>query len=105
MMSVELTLLARVGWRGVEITGFRLRGLLALLAGDLRTGCGSARLGDPVGPQGRPQPPAPPGRLVVARRPPRAPGQGVADAGFPGPAAAGVRGHREHADRLSSRAR
>jgi hypothetical protein len=37
-MTVELTLLSRVAWRGEEITGARLHGLLALLADDLRAG-------------------------------------------------------------------
>ena len=45
-MTTELTLLSRVAYRGQEITGPRLRGLLALLAGDLRTGCSSTRLVD-----------------------------------------------------------
>ena len=39
--AVELTLLSRVA-SDQEITGPRLRGLLALLAGDLRTGCNAA---------------------------------------------------------------
>ncbi|SEG83570.1 Predicted ATPase [Actinacidiphila yanglinensis] len=43
-MTTELTLLPRVAFRGTEITAPRLRGLLALLAGDLRTGCSSGRL-------------------------------------------------------------
>ena len=42
--AVELTLLSRVAYRDQEITGPRLRGLLALLADDLRTGCSTARL-------------------------------------------------------------
>ena len=66
-MSVELTLLARVGWRGVEITGFRLRGLLALLAADLRTGCGSARLVDSLWPDIRPEHPAKALQTLVSR--------------------------------------
>jgi hypothetical protein len=36
-VTTELTLLSRVAWRGHEITSRGLRGLLALLAGDLRT--------------------------------------------------------------------
>jgi hypothetical protein len=35
-----------VAYRGKKITSPRLRGLLALLAGDLRTGCSTARLVD-----------------------------------------------------------
>jgi hypothetical protein len=44
LVAVELTLLSRVAYRDQEVTGPRLRGLLALLAGDLRTGCSTARL-------------------------------------------------------------
>lgn len=43
-MSAELTLLGRVAFRGREITAPRLRGLLALLAGDQRAGCSGGRL-------------------------------------------------------------
>ncbi|GAA1350765.1 ATP-binding protein [Streptomyces beijiangensis] len=43
-MTIDLTLLPRVAYRGQEVTAPRLRGLLALLAGDLRTGCGTERL-------------------------------------------------------------
>ncbi|MET9773427.1 BTAD domain-containing putative transcriptional regulator [Streptomyces sp. NPDC006367] len=43
-MTVELCLLPRVSFRGKEITAPRLRGLLALLAEDLRTGCSVGRL-------------------------------------------------------------
>lgn len=54
-MTTELTLLSRVSCRGREINGPRLRGLLALLAGDLRTGCGTARLVDGLWPEERPE--------------------------------------------------
>ncbi|GGK78893.1 ATP-binding protein [Streptomyces flaveus] len=43
-MTTDLTLLPRVAYRGQEVTAPRLRGLLALLAGDLRTGCSIERL-------------------------------------------------------------
>ncbi|ONI88644.1 LuxR family transcriptional regulator [Actinosynnema sp. ALI-1.44] len=43
-MSVDLVLLSRVSYRGQEITGPRMRNLLALLATDLRTGCSAAHL-------------------------------------------------------------
>lgn len=43
-MTTDLTLLPRVAYRGREVTAPRLRGLLALLAGDLRTGCSTERL-------------------------------------------------------------
>jgi predicted ATPase len=43
-VTTDLTLLPRVAYRGQEFTAPRLRALLALLAGDLRTGCGVERL-------------------------------------------------------------
>ncbi|MCX5091684.1 AfsR/SARP family transcriptional regulator [Streptomyces sp. NBC_00365] len=43
-MTTELALLSRVAYRGQEVTAPRLRGLLALLAGDLRGGCSAGRL-------------------------------------------------------------
>ncbi|MFI9587853.1 ATP-binding protein [Streptomyces sp. NPDC052236] len=43
-MTTDLTLLPRVAYRGQEVTAPRLRALLALLAGDLRTGCSTERL-------------------------------------------------------------
>ncbi|MEU2714541.1 BTAD domain-containing putative transcriptional regulator [Streptomyces sp. NPDC007205] len=43
-MTTQLTLLSQVACRGREITAPRLRGLLALLAEDLRTGCSTGRL-------------------------------------------------------------
>jgi predicted ATPase len=43
-VTTDLTLLPRVAYRGQEVTAPRLRGLLALLAGDLRTGCSAERL-------------------------------------------------------------
>lgn len=43
-MTVELVLLSRVAYRGVDVAGSGMRGLLALLAGELRTGCSTTRL-------------------------------------------------------------
>lgn len=43
-MTTELTLLSQVAFRGREISAPRLRGLLALLAEDLRGGCSTGRL-------------------------------------------------------------
>ncbi|MFE1802629.1 ATP-binding protein [Streptomyces sp. NPDC059517] len=43
-MTIDLILLPRVACRGQEVTAPRLRALLALLAGDPRTGCGTERL-------------------------------------------------------------
>ncbi|WP_037730146.1 AfsR/SARP family transcriptional regulator, partial [Streptomyces roseochromogenus] len=43
-MTTKLTLLSHVACHGREITAPRLRGLLALLAEDLRGGCSTGRL-------------------------------------------------------------
>jgi predicted ATPase/DNA-binding SARP family transcriptional activator/tetratricopeptide (TPR) repeat protein len=66
-VTVELTLLSRVAYRGQELTGPRLRGLLALLAGDLRRGCGSARLVEGLWPDEQPEHPAKALQVVVSR--------------------------------------
>jgi predicted ATPase/DNA-binding SARP family transcriptional activator len=56
-VSIELVLLSRVCCRGQEITRPRLRSLFALLADDLRTGCGTARLVEALWPDERPENP------------------------------------------------
>ena len=66
-MTIELTLLPRVAYRGREVTSPRLRGLLALLAGDLRTGCSTARLVDGLWPDEQPEHPAKALQVVVSR--------------------------------------
>ncbi|WP_300015060.1 BTAD domain-containing putative transcriptional regulator [Pseudonocardia sp.] len=66
-MAPELTLLPRVAHRGREITGPRLRGLLALLAADLRAGAGTARLVDGLWPDGRPENPTKALQILVSR--------------------------------------
>ncbi|PRX46128.1 putative ATPase [Prauserella shujinwangii] len=66
-MAVELVLLTRVSYRGREITGPRLRGLLALLADDLRTGCGTARLVEGLWPDARPEHPTKALQILVSR--------------------------------------
>ncbi|MFI5805060.1 ATP-binding protein [Streptomyces sp. NPDC051561] len=43
-MGIDLVLLPSVAFRGQEVTAPRLRGLLALLAGEVRTGCSTERL-------------------------------------------------------------
>jgi hypothetical protein len=43
-------LLSRVAYRGVEVAGSEVRGLLALLAGELRPGCSMTRLVDRLWP-------------------------------------------------------
>jgi predicted ATPase/DNA-binding SARP family transcriptional activator/tetratricopeptide (TPR) repeat protein len=66
-VTVELILLSRVAYRGQEITGSRLRGLLALLAGDLRRGCSGARLVEGLWPDEQPEHPAKALQVVVSR--------------------------------------
>jgi predicted ATPase/DNA-binding SARP family transcriptional activator len=66
-VSTELTLLPRVAYRDQEITSPRLRGLLALLAGDLRTGCGTARLVEGLWPNEQPKNPSKALQILVSR--------------------------------------
>ncbi|MEZ0091397.1 BTAD domain-containing putative transcriptional regulator [Streptacidiphilus sp. EB129] len=66
-MTTELTLLPRVALRGQEITGPRLRGLLALLAGNLRGGCSVARLVDGLWPEEQPENPGKALQVLVSR--------------------------------------
>ncbi|WP_086819673.1 BTAD domain-containing putative transcriptional regulator [Allokutzneria sp. NRRL B-24872] len=66
-MTTELTLLPRVAYRDREITGPRLRGLLALLAGDLRAGCGTGRLIEGLWPGALPENPAKALQILVSR--------------------------------------
>ncbi|MEV4809822.1 ATP-binding protein [Micromonospora avicenniae] len=66
-MTAELILLAAVSYRGREITGPRLRGLLALLAGDLRTGCSTGRLIAGLWPDEQPDNPAKALQILVSR--------------------------------------
>ncbi|WP_158847863.1 ATP-binding protein [Saccharothrix deserti] len=57
-MTVVLVLLSGVSYRDQEITRPQLRNLLALLADDLRVGCGTARLVEALWPDARPEHPA-----------------------------------------------
>ncbi|MGK3207882.1 ATP-binding protein [Amycolatopsis sp. MEPSY49] len=66
-MTIELVLLPRVAYRGREITSARLGGLLALLADDLRTGCGTGRLIEGIWPEDRPEHPAKALQVLVSR--------------------------------------
>ncbi|MGW2232189.1 BTAD domain-containing putative transcriptional regulator, partial [Streptomyces formicae] len=66
-MSTELTLLARVAWRGQEVTAPRLRGLLALLASEPHTGCGTERLIEGLWPDALPQHPDKALQVLVSR--------------------------------------
>ncbi|MET9076413.1 BTAD domain-containing putative transcriptional regulator [Streptomyces sp. NPDC004232] len=66
-MTIELTLLPRVACRGQEITAPRLRGLLALLAEDLRTGCSTGRLVEGLWPDELPGRPGKAVQVLVSR--------------------------------------
>lgn len=66
-MSIELTLLSGVAYRGQDISGPRRRGLLALLATDLRGGCDATGLIDQLWPEGPPDRPAKALQSLVSR--------------------------------------
>ncbi|HZD69042.1 MAG TPA: BTAD domain-containing putative transcriptional regulator [Actinomycetes bacterium] len=66
-MTIQLRLLSRVAYRDREITAPRLRGLLALLAGDQRRGAGAARLMDGLWPDEQPENPAKALQILVSR--------------------------------------
>lgn len=65
-MTVELAVLSRVAYRGKEITGPRLRGLLALLAAE-PNGCGTGRLVDGLWPEDQPDNPTKALQILVSR--------------------------------------
>ncbi|MEU1800305.1 BTAD domain-containing putative transcriptional regulator [Streptomyces sp. NPDC019937] len=66
-MTIELTVLSTVSFRGEEITAPRLRALLALLASDPRTGCGTGRLVDGLWPDEQPSNPVKAVQILVSR--------------------------------------
>jgi predicted ATPase/DNA-binding SARP family transcriptional activator len=66
-MTTELTLLPRVAYRDQEITSPRLRGLLALLAGDLRLGRSTAWLVEGLWPEEQPENPSKALQVLVSR--------------------------------------
>lgn len=66
-MGVELVLLRGVSYRGQQVVGQRMRALLALLAADLRTGCGTARLVDGLWPDEPPGNPTKALQVLVSR--------------------------------------
>lgn len=66
-VTPDLVLLTRVAHRDREITGARLRDLLALLAGDLRTGCGTGRLIEALWPDEQPENPPKALQILVSR--------------------------------------
>jgi predicted ATPase/DNA-binding SARP family transcriptional activator len=65
-VTVELRVLSRVAYRGKEITGPRLRGLLALLAGE-PNGRSATGLVDAIWPDDRPDNPAKALQILVSR--------------------------------------
>jgi predicted ATPase/DNA-binding SARP family transcriptional activator len=67
LVTVELTLLSRVAYRDQEVIGPRLRGLLALLASDLRTGCSTARLVEGLWPDEQSENPTKALQVLVSR--------------------------------------
>ncbi|TWV44844.1 AfsR/SARP family transcriptional regulator [Streptomyces misionensis] len=66
-MTTELALLSRVAFRGREITAPRLRGLLALLAEELRAGCSTGRLAAGLWPDEQPERPGKAVQVLVSR--------------------------------------
>ncbi|MER7838270.1 BTAD domain-containing putative transcriptional regulator [Streptomyces sp. NPDC096040] len=66
-MTTELILLPRVACRGREITAPRLRGLLALLAEDLRGGCSTGRLVEGLWAEELPERPGKAVQILVSR--------------------------------------
>jgi predicted ATPase len=66
-VSVELVLLSQVSYRGQEITGSRLQGLLALLAEDPHAGSSTTRLIDALWPDEPPEHPFKALQVVVSR--------------------------------------
>jgi predicted ATPase/DNA-binding SARP family transcriptional activator len=67
VVTIDLVLLSDVSYRGRHVAGRRLRGLLALLAGDLRTGCSTARLVDRLWPEEQPENPTKALQVLVWR--------------------------------------
>ena len=66
-MTPDLVLLSRIAFRGREIAGPRLQGLIALLASDLRTGCGIERLVEALWPDEQPENPPKALQILVSR--------------------------------------
>src|SRR5690348_10296666 len=66
-MTVELSLLSRVSYGSLEITGSRLQDLLALLAEDPHAGCSASRLVDALWPDEQPEHPLKALQVLVSR--------------------------------------
>jgi predicted ATPase/DNA-binding SARP family transcriptional activator len=67
LVTVELVLLSRVSYLGLEITGSRLQGLLALLAEDPHVGCSTSRLVEALWPDEQPEHPFKALHVLVSR--------------------------------------
>jgi len=67
VVTVELALLSRVSYGSLEITGFRLQGLLALLAEEPHVGCSASRLVDALWPDEQPEHPGKALQVLVSR--------------------------------------
>jgi len=66
-VTIELALLSRVSYGGLEITGSRLQDLLALLAEDPHVGCSTSRLVDALWPDEQPEHPFKAVQVLVSR--------------------------------------
>ncbi|MFD4656978.1 BTAD domain-containing putative transcriptional regulator [Kitasatospora sp. NPDC058444] len=66
-MTIELRVLSTVSCRGEEVTAPGLRGLLALLAGEVRVGCGRGSLVDGLWPEEGPERPGKALQVLVSR--------------------------------------
>ena len=66
-VTVALALLSRVSYGGLEITGSRLQGLLALLAEDPHVGCSTSRLVEELWPDEQPEHPVKALQVLVSR--------------------------------------
>jgi DNA-binding SARP family transcriptional activator len=66
-VTIELALLSRVSYGGLEITGSRLQGLLALLAEDPHLGCSTSLLVDGLWPDEQPEHPVKALQILVSR--------------------------------------
>ncbi len=64
---MQLTLLSTVSYRGEEVTAPRLRGLPALPAGELRSGCSTGRIVEGLWPDERPANPVKAVQILVSR--------------------------------------
>ncbi|MBV6700094.1 AfsR/SARP family transcriptional regulator [Kitasatospora aureofaciens] len=66
-MTIKLSVLSAVSFRGQEVTAPGVRGLLALLAGEVRGGCSSGRLVAGLWPEAQPERPGKALQILVSR--------------------------------------